>query len=546
MIPDRFTTIGRIAWADFLQRARSRQLLVILAVIAYIGYQLNVGAFELLYIDTVDGQTVNYRGEPTSAYVGLTSGVLIASILFFFGYYILSGSIRRDRSTGVNELVASTPVTDRSYLLGKWFSHVALVFVLLAILGFAALLNHWIHGVGVTNPLWIFGAIFLIGAPVGCLVAGVTIFFQSINRLTSTLGNILYLLVAATLFSMIYAVAFEQDTIPTGLRPGDLVGLFVAGDMTFEALLSAADDYSGPAVANFGAGADDAEIVQYHWDGSAWPNWFYANRVGLILGGIGFAVAAAYPFERFDSSGNRDRRSFVKRVVQALPARFPGTEKSEPSETTVQSPAEVSLTPVTDRNSGSFGRLLIQELRLLVRDQPWWWYVGAVLIAFIGASGSASTAVIVPIAAVWPLFLWSSMGFQSVRYRITPFIVSSKYPYGQLLAEWLAGVIVAAVFLGISVWPTVITTGAEGVIVLLGAVVFIPSLAQTAGLWSGTRRLFEMSYLILWYVGPLNGFAALDFAGATSETAGTMTPLLFLGIGLIALATVLIHRYVQT
>lgn len=212
MSPSSPTSSVYVGWADFLQRIRSRRLLVILVVIAYFGYQLNVGTFELLYQDTVAGETINYRGEPTSAYVGLSTGVTGATILLFFGYYILSGSIMRDRTTGVNELVASTSISNLSYLLGKWLSHVGMVIVLLATLGGAALVNHFVHGTGMTNPLWILGAVFFVGLPLGCFVAGVTVLFQSSDRLDGTLGNLVYLFGALTLLVAILAAGSEQES----------------------------------------------------------------------------------------------------------------------------------------------------------------------------------------------------------------------------------------------------------------------------------------------------------------------------------------------
>mgnify|MGYP000144456192 CR=1 FL=1 len=542
MLPNRATSIAYVGWADFLQRVRSRRLLVILVVIAYFGYQLNVGTFELLYQDTVAGETISYRGEPTSAYVGLSTGVTGATILLFFGYYILSGSIMRDRSTGVNELVASTSIRNVSYLLGKWLSHVGMVIVLLATLGGAALVNHLVHGAGMTNPLWILGAVFLVGLPLGCFVAGVTIFFQSSDKLNGTLGNVVYIFGALTLLIVILAAGSEQESgaIPLWLRLGDLLGLFAAGEMTFDALLAVAPEYSGPPVANYGTGS--GEVVRYHWDGGSWPQWFYINRFGVILLGIGLVFAATVPYKRFAPGGESERRSLGDRLKRIIPSLFPGKTVQK---TEIQTPAEISMTPVTDRASGGFGRLLIQELRLLVRGYPWWWYIGALIIGIVGLSGGTASGAIVSIAAIWPLFVWSGMGYRTVQHRITPLIVSSKQPLRQLIAEWMAGALMTAAFLGATLWPTIVETSFDGILVLAGVVLFVPSLAQALGLWSQTRRVFELIYLVLWYIGPLNGVPALDFAGSTSETAGTATPLVFAITGTVLFLGAVVHRYLQ-
>ncbi|WP_339104738.1 ABC transporter permease [Haloterrigena salinisoli] len=540
-------TAIRIARADFLQRTRSRRFLLVLAIVAYVGHQLNVGTFELLYQDTVDGATVDYRGEPTAPYVGLTTGLTGATFLLFFGYYVLASSLERDRSTGFDELLASTPVSDRTYLLGKWLSHVGVVAAVLATLAAAALVNHAVHGVGSTDPVWIVGAVFLVGFPIGCFVAGVTLVFQSTDRLRGTAGNVTYFFGAVALLSLV-AAAFAGDdgatsSIPVWIRAVDSIGLVAAGEMTFDALLAVAPDYDGPPVANYGTGTIDGEVVTYEWNGGSWPAWFYANRLGLALAGAGLALAATLPYDRYAPRDESPGRTFGDRLGRFVPSVL-SREDADGSDAT--DPADVSLTPVTDRSAGGFGRLFVQELKLLTRGHARWWYIGAAVIAIIGLTSAAPPEAIVSAAAIWPLFVWSGMGYRSVAHRMTPFIVSSKQPYRQLLAEWAAGAAVTAAFLGVAIWPTVLEAGLEGLLVIVGAVLFVPSVAQAFGLWSRTRRVFELGYLALWYAGPLNGVAPIDFAGATTETVGTATPLLFGAVGLVALGTALGHRYLRT
>ncbi|SFJ01205.1 ABC transporter permease [Natronobacterium gregoryi] len=175
----RVRRVFHVARADFYQRLRSRQVLVVLAVIASLGYLVNVGTVELFYLDSSNGETVQYTGEPTLAYIGLTAGMTGASVLLVLGYYLLAGSLERDRTHDVDRLAASTGVATRTVLVGKWVSHVGYVAVVLGTLGVAAVINHHVHGTGTTDPVWILGAVFLLGLPVGCLVAGVTLLFHT-------------------------------------------------------------------------------------------------------------------------------------------------------------------------------------------------------------------------------------------------------------------------------------------------------------------------------------------------------------------------------
>ncbi|MFC3958971.1 ABC transporter permease [Halovivax cerinus] len=542
MIPVSVSHATAVARADFLQRIRSRRLLFVLAIFAFVGYQLNVGAFELLYQDTVAGEIVNYRGEPTSAYVGLTTGVTAATVLLFFGYSVLGGSIERDRTSGVDELVASTPIRDRSYLLGKWLSHVGMSAVLLATLGFAALINHVVHGSGPTNPVWILGGVVAIGVPIGCFVSGVTVLFQSSSFSRGTFGTIAYFFGAMTLLTAVLAVGTDPSAGRPSiwLRLADSIGVFAAGEMTFAALLDVAPGYDGPPVANYGTGTSTGETVRYRWDGGAWPPWFVLNRFGFGLVGLALVLFATIPYERFSRTGAPSQRSRFDRLTEFLAVIFGDGSVPEPD---TPDPAAVSLRPVTDRDRSGFGRLLVQELRLLLRGHPWWWYAGAGVIAVVGLNGAGTTGVTVAIAAMWPLFVWSPMGYRPIHHRIVPLVVSAPRPQRQLLAEWIAGAIVAGSFLGVVYWPTVLDSGFGGLIVLAGFVCFVPSLAQCLGSWTGTRRAFELSYLLCWYVGPLNGVPMLDFAGATGETVGTATPLAFGVVGLTLFLGAMVHRH---
>jgi hypothetical protein len=68
----------------------------------------------------------------------------------------------------------------------------------------------------------------------------------------------------------------------------------------------------------------------------------------------------------------------------------------------------------------------------------------------------------------------------------------------------------------------------------LSAAFFIPSLALALGVWSHSSKPFEILYITLWYLGPLNKVPGLDFIGAHSPGyPGVYIPL---SLALIAFA----------
>ena len=93
-----------------------------------------------------------------------------------------------------------------------------------------------------------------------------------------------------------------------------------------------------------------------------------------------------------------------------------------------------------------------------------------------------------------------------------------------------------SVALGLGVGVRLLASGdaAAAAAWLIGAL-FIPTLALACGVWTGNGKLFEITFLMLWYVGPMNHLAPLDFAATRADTLAAGAPLKF-AIATLALA----------
>ena len=195
-----------------------------------------------------------------------------------------------------------------------------------------------------------------------------------------------------------------------------------------------------------------------------------------------------------------------------------------------------------------FGRLYLGELRVACRAMPWWWYavaVGLVGVA-LGCPLDASRRYLLPLSWFWPLLIWSTMGARERRYGTGEIVFSTAYPLcRQFPALWLTGVSVS-VLCGLGTGLRLIV-GREwsGLFAWTGGALFIPSLALACGTWSGSSRLFEALYTALWYTGPMNGLAALDFMGALSESTAAGVHWTFLGISVALVALAALGRMRQ-
>src|SRR5213075_2837124 len=123
-------------------------------------------------------------------------------------------------------------------------------------------------------------------------------------------------------------------------------------------------------------------------------------------------------------------------------------------------------------------------------------------------------------AWIWPLFVWSEMGTRERRYGTAPLLLSTPRPLGRpLAAGWLAGAALALLLVAPVVVRSLIVGQAPAALALVIGAGFVPALAIAAGSLTGGRKLFEVLYLLLWYVGPLNHVASLDYTGAAASAA---------------------------
>jgi hypothetical protein len=85
-----------------------------------------------------------------------------------------------------------------------------------------------------------------------------------------------------------------------------------------------------------------------------------------------------------------------------------------------------------------------------------------------------------------------------------------------------------------------------GDFVTLGAIsvgaCFVPALALASGIWLETSRVFEVVFLSMWYLGPMNGVYSLDFVAAHPETVAEGIPLWFAAVTVALLVAAVLGR----
>jgi hypothetical protein len=275
-----------------------------------------------------------------------------------------------------------------------------------------------------------------------------------------------------------------------------------------------------------------------------WSTGFLIGRL-LLLGAAGAIVAlAGYSFRRFDEERTSVRHRFFRTAASA--AKPDASNKS--TTTPLEAPRIALLTPIVARSYRlGLTKLLIAELRIALNRISRWWCFVAVGIVIAGFLTPFATAYKFLLAAAWfwPLLIWSALGCRDQLYDTRQMVQSTTGGvWVQLSMQWLAGFFIAA-GIGIFIGVRALILGDFGTLThwLIGAM-FIPSLAMTCGIMTSGRKLFEVLYTILFYIGPLNKVPLCDFTGSVINRNIQSSLSLWGAItGSLLLTTILVRKW---
>jgi len=516
----------------YMNRIRSYRFLVILILCIVAGYVF-VPAPVANYVTLGWGsKTVFYRGIYNSAWIGSLVALLTAIFLALFGFYVVNDAVKRDEITGIGQVIATTPISNYVYTLGNALGNFLVLGTMVLIVFLTAFGMQLVRCEVLSLDLWALSAPFLLLVlPLMLLVSAVAVLFETIPSLRGGVGNVVYVLI------WLFSFPFLSDIYDLIGNKMVLSSMEAAGEAVFPEMNEVG------FILGYSWGFPEGRLQHtFNWTGIQWTLEFIQSRLLLVGVAVIVALIASLSFRRFDPSKESRRSSVAPIAVTGLTAHIP---RDAPI-------VDFELRPLGEAVSFGFGSMLAAECKLMLREFPsigglgLLGAVGLFGVGFIVPAGIARS-VLLPIAWIVPVLYWSKLGVREIRHGTGQLVFSSwRVLVRQFWAMWLTGVIMSLVTGGGVMLKLGLIGDLAGVVALSVGGLFIPSLAMCLGVWAGSSKVFEFMYTLLWYIGPINGVASLDFMGIVPGSVEAGVWKWYLGATMILLGFAFIGRRMQS
>ncbi|WP_419707487.1 ABC transporter permease [Promicromonospora sp. NFX87] len=497
-----------IAVADFRERTRRPAYLVTLAAAIGLGWLAIPPADSVWVVMNAGG----YRGLYDGAWVGTVTALAGGLWLMLGGFYVVRGTITRDRLTGVGQVLAATPLSRPTYLLGKLLSNFLVLASMAGVLAGTALALQIARGESyAVDPVALLAPFALFTLPVLAVTSAAAVLFETVRPLRAGLGNIVWFFVWTFLL------------LGSGGVPFGGFGLVV------ESMRASVVEQGLPPAGGFSLGLTgiDEPLRVFDWDGLAPTGELVAGRLLVLLAAVLVAVLPALWFDRFDvaRAAGATRVAVDAGLVRAgeLPASAAAAPQVVGSvgvgSARVASLTVGSLTAAPAGRRPALARMVAGELRVLTSDLSWWWWLVVAGLNVAAVAWDGPGTAMLAAAWIWPVLVWSRLGTQHLEHGLDTLLGAYPGSLDRTFAQWLAGVALTAATAVGPLASILLDGDAVRAAHWAAGALFIPSLALLLGTVTRTPRVFQVLYLIAWYMA-INDVAAFDHMGIVLDAAG--------------------------
>lgn len=494
---------------DYLQRTRSYAFLITLCASLAIGYTFvpdpNANYSTIRIADFI--------GFYNSAWFGYVTAIMTSVFLSLIGFYLVNSGIKADVDTKVGQIVASTPVKNLIYLLGKLTCN---FMVLLTIVFFVFLMSitlFFLYNDGYPFELLKFVKPYLlVTIPAIFFIAALAIVFEVLIPKYTIVQNIAFFF----LFSALAAFNLPQDSSFTM----DIYGSKIVTSQMVETVkqIDGSDGNSGLNIGYVLGGTEEPKNFQF--EGVDFPTSFILSRLLWMLFGIGLVALVSPFFHRFDQK-------------RWLPIKV--TKEEIILEEKRESEIILSALPNAQTNYGILPFIKTELLLLTRQGKKWLWIVnlvGMTLLAFLPMS--IAHKFVLPILWFLQVGRLSELNTKEITYGVHYLAFTSYKPMGRLLFSQIISGVILLLFLSMPLILRYVFVGDFTTIVsIVFGGVFVIMLTSALGILTQGKKLFEILFFMITYAN-VNAIAFLDYFGGMSHTSWYVPKLilccLFLGI----------------
>lgn len=467
----------------------------------------------------------------SAAYVGFAVSVLSGIILAMSGFYLVAGSVRRDRERGVGAILAATPLSKTAYLGGKWAAHFVYLLVI-ATFGLAAGLVAFVrYGAGPFDPIAFALPYFLSTLPAIAVVAAFAVLFDVTPGLRSRGGLVIWFFVF--LFGLVklpldLAGEDVDDPTPRPVQVGHLPIFDPTGLATDQYLVRKSLPEAVKGVSS-GHVTHSKPFERVPWPGIEVTPALVASRALNFAFALLPLALAVLLFDRFDPSRSHPKKHGVRSRIFGL-VRKPKKRDLTPVDFGLEGVGRRDLTPVT-ANPTAAGAVLA-EARLIWESASWikWPLALAAILAGLLPGNLAQGIFLVLLVPV------ISEAAAREDMAGTRALVFSQPGVPASPVLWKTGALALVVLMlgtpmtihGFVESPAKALACVAGLLAVAGGCVGLGSL--TSG-----GKLFTGLYVAVWYMA-MSGEPGADFAGALSKAPSLAVSGLYLAGGLAAVA----------
>lgn len=479
---------------NLIRQMRSYPFLIVIGLTTLFGYACVPAAsagYEIFYLGGV-------RGVYNSNWLGGMGAMTSTLFIWLFGFYMLRSQISDDQQLGVGQLIAASPISKFQYIFSKTISNFIVLVAIETVCIVAFIAMQFIRGEDLSFQLGSYlYPLFYIVFPSLVLLTALTTFFDVFPGLKGVIGNIVFFF----LWVLLAIMSFE---VPN--RYLDIFGLgIIRSDMIHDAIREY-EFLRGAGGGGFGYNPVEGKIKTFHWDGVTWNDEILVTSLTWLGIALLFIWITSLVFNRFCT--------FPK--AKGKVRRFEGSMKA--IAVNQQNQNSFIFTSIMRTKSINMFRLIVAELLIMLKGFTIWWYVIAIgLIAFGLICPVDISKGWLPIIMIWPIAIWSQMMTRETYYGTDQIISSSCSPLYKFFATWISGMIVGLIISSGLIIQFILIEDISFLLSWLSGIVFIPTLALTLGVWSKTRKLFEVLYILLWYLGPINHLPYVDFLGISTS-----------------------------